>query len=168
METKEILWYIIISVACILPIVLLVRSASAKSRLVTKSLKRILKKLPSEHDIWSGRGIAFDPLTRSIVYVNCDAGQEKQFSGELARVSKCFVKVNGRAVAEDKKTVEPKDVNTIELCFQMSGPKMKEENLLFFVTDPDGPFQSTYYYQLARKWRKRIGDEIGKQTKAMA
>ena len=168
METKEILWYIIITVACILPIVLLVRSASARSRLVTKSLKRVLKKLPSEHDVWSGRGIAYDPLTRSIVYVNCDAGQEKQFSVELASVSKCLVKVNGRAVAEDKKIVEPKDVDKIELCFQMNGAKGNEENLLFFVTDPDGPFQSNYYYQLARKWRKRVNEEIGKQTKAMA
>lgn len=168
METKEILWYIIISVACILPIVLLVRSASARSRLVTKSLKRILHKLPAEHDIWSGRGIAYDPLTRSIIYVSCDIGREKRFSVELDSVSRCLVKVNGRAIAEDRKIAEPKDVNTIELCFQMSGPKMKEENLLFFVTDPDGPFQSNYYYQLARKWRKRIGDEIGKQTKAMA
>ncbi len=166
MEYKEIIWYAIISMVCVVPVIFLIRSASAKTRLVKRSLKKQLKKLPEEYDIWSERGIAYDPLHKRLQYVSVNSEKETAVAIDLSDVMKCVVKANKRLVSEDQKSVDPKDIETIELCFEMSGAKKAEENLLFFKVDPDGPFQSNYYYQLARKWRKRVNEEVKSRAKA--
>lgn len=163
MEYKEIIWYAIISMVCIVPVVFLIRSASAKTRLVKQSLKKLMKKLPEEYDIWSERGIAYDPLHKRLQYVSVNSTKETAVTIDLSDVTKCVVKVNKRVVTEEQKTVDPKDIYSIELCFEML---TKEESLVFFLVDPDGPFQSNYYYQLARKWRKRVNEEVKNRAKA--
>lgn len=164
MEIKEILWYIIISVVCIAPIIMLVRSASQKSRQVTKSLKKHFGRLPKEYDIWSGRGIALDATATQLVYVSCDGGKEEKVLVGLAGIRKCIVKINRKPVPENKQTIDPKDVLLIELSISGSGPE--DEDLVFFQVDTDGPFQSNYYFQLARKWSKRLNKGIADPGRA--
>jgi hypothetical protein len=156
METKEIIMYVVLSAACIVPVVLFVRAASSKTRLVTGSLKKTIKKLPSQYDVWLTRGMAFDPATESVVYVNHDPDDEKNTQLWLSEIAECQVMVNGKKVAADQKNIDMNATKSIELMIITRGANRGENLLRFFTVDIDGPFQANFHYQLARKWRKTI------------
>jgi len=156
METKEIIMYVVLSAACIVPVVLFVRAASSKTRLVTNSLKKTIKKLPSQYDVWLTRGMAYDPATESIVYVNHDPDDAKNAQFRLSDIAECHVMVNGKKVASDQKNIDMNDTKSIELMIVTKGSSHGENLLRFFTIDIDGPFQANFHYQLARKWRKTI------------
>lgn len=150
--------YVVLSAACIVPVVLFVRAASSKTRLVTSSLKKTIKKLPSQYDVWLTRGMAFDPGTESIVYVNHDPDDAKNLQLWLSEIAECQVMVNGKKVAADQKTIDMNAAHLIELLIVNRGASRGENLLRFFTIDIDGPFQANFHYQLARKWRKIVVD----------
>lgn len=155
--------YVVIVIACVLPVVLFVRAASSKSRQVIGSLKKLAGKLPARHDVWLSRGMAFDEATRRLFYVNHDTTAAIAETIPADSIMSCQVMVNGKNVPDSKKTLDMADVQEIELQVLTSGGAGVYQ-LRFFVLEIDGPFQANFHFQLARKWKKWLGELKGKKV----
>lgn len=161
MQIKEIIMYVLMTAACIIPIVFLVRAASAKSRQVVRSLKQICGQLPPQYDIWQTRGLAFDERAQKLVYVNHDSEVPLTVTVQAGAIADIQVHINGRKASGEKKTLEPAGVSTIDLLVaEQSG---ESHTLRFFEMEQDGPFQANFHYQLAKKWKKLVAENTSRQ-----
>lgn len=152
--------YVVIVIACVLPVVLFVRAASSKSRLVISSIKKLAGRLPARHDVWLSRGMAFDEATRQLFYVNHDTAAAIAETIPVDGIISCQVMVNGKNAPDSKKTLDMADVQEIELHLLTSGATATYQ-LRFFILEVDGPFQANFHFQLARKWKKWLGELKG-------
>jgi len=154
METKEIIIDLFLLSAIVVPIALLIRSATKANSMLKKELIKLNSNLPIVNDIWLRRAIAIE--SDKVSFVNL--GSNEKFFVDLAKIIDCSILLNSDEIITRERDISSAD--TLDIVLVEKGLKNKFIKMNFYDTHHDEPVRANYHLQLAMKWKKIILDKI--------
>lgn len=155
MDPKEIIINMfILTATVVVPITLLIRSATKANSMLKKEIIKLNNTLPTVNDIWLKRAIAIDSNRMS--YVNLISNEK--FLIDLAQMTDCSILLNSDEIVTRDRDISA--ANTLDIVLVEKGLKNKFIKVNFYDTHQDEPVQANHHLQLALKWKKIIQERI--------
>lgn len=154
METKEIIINLFILSAIVVPITLLIRSATKANSMLKQELIKLNSYLPIVNDIWMSRAIAIE--ASKLTFVNLS--NHERFFVDLSKVIDCSIVMNNDEIITKERDISSAD--TLDLILVEKGLKHKFIKMNFYDTNLDEAVQANFHLQLALKWKKIILEKI--------
>lgn len=154
MDTSEFIVNLFILSATVVPITLLIRSATKANIMLKKELIKLNNNLPVVNDVWLKRAIAIDANKVSFVNLNSN----EKFYVDLNQVIDCSILLNSDEIVTRNRDIT--SAATLDIVLVEKGLKHKFIKMNFYDTQQDEPVRANQHLQLAMKWKKIIADKI--------